>query len=73
MSKKVLVITTHLPAIPNWIKINSNITVPLPLKSAKELAAKLLEVDEDMEVEIQFETGKDASVAFKYEMKKEKE
>ncbi len=69
MTKKSLIITTHLPAIPNWIKINSSITVPLPLKSAKELAAKLLEVKEDMEIEIHFETGKDASIGFKYEMK----
>jgi hypothetical protein len=48
MPKKVLRITTHLPAIPNWLKINNSITIPLPLKSAKELATKLLEVKEDL-------------------------
>ena len=42
MANKVIIITAHLPAIPDWLKINNSITVPLPLKSAKELAKKLL-------------------------------
>jgi hypothetical protein len=71
MPKKVLKITTHLPAIPNWLKINNSITIPLPLKSAKELAAKLLEVKEDIEIELNLATGKEASVEIKYELKNE--
>ena len=69
MPKKVLKITAHLPAIPEWLKINNSITIPLPLKSAKELAKKLLEVQEDAEIEINFATGKESSVEIKYETK----
>jgi hypothetical protein len=71
MPKKVLKITTHLPSIPDWLKINSSITIPLPLKSAKEMAKKLLEVEEDVEIELNFSTGKEATVEIKYEPKKE--
>ena len=71
MPKKVLKITTHLPAIPDWLKINNSITLPLPLKSAKELAKKLLEVQEDVEIELNFATGKKTTVEIKYEPKKE--
>jgi hypothetical protein len=71
MPKNVLKITTHLSAIPNWLKINNSITIPLPLKSAKELAKKLLEVQEDVEIEINFATGKETSVEIKYEPKQE--
>jgi hypothetical protein len=71
MSKKVLTITTHLPAIPNWLKINNSITIPLPLKNAKELAKRLLEVQEDAEIELNIVTGKEATVEIKYESKKE--
>jgi len=49
MANKVIKITAHLPAIPEWLKINNSITIPLPLKSAKELAQKLLEVQGDAE------------------------
>jgi len=69
MPKKVLKITTHLPAIPNWLKIDSSISIPLPLKKAKELAEKLLEVQEDVEIELNFASGKDATVEIKYELK----
>ncbi len=72
MPKKVLKITTHLKAIPDWLKINNSITIPLPLKSAKELAKKLLEVQEDVEVELNFATGKETSVEIKYEPKENK-
>jgi len=71
MPKKVLKITTHLPAIPDWLKINNSITLPLPLKSAKELAKKLLEVQEDVEIEVNFSTGKEPNLQIKYETKKE--
>ena len=71
MPKKVLKITTHLPAIPNWLKINNSITFPMPLKSAKELANKLLEVKEDIEIQLNFAAGKETTVEIKYESKKE--
>ncbi len=71
MPKKVLKITTHLSHIPDWLKINNTITIPLPLKSAKELAKKLLEVQEDAEIELNFATGKETNVEIKYESKKE--
>jgi hypothetical protein len=71
MPNKVLKINTHLPVIPDWLKINNTITVPLPLKSAKELAKKLLEVQEDVEIELSFSTGKETTVEIKYESKKE--
>jgi hypothetical protein len=71
MPKKVLKITTHLPVIPGWLKINNSITIPLPLQSAKELAKKLLEIQEDAEIELNIVTGKETSVEIKYELKKE--
>jgi hypothetical protein len=70
MPKKVLKITTHFPAIPDWLKINNSITIPLPLKSAKELASKLLEVKEDIEIKLNFASGKETSVEIKYELQK---
>jgi hypothetical protein len=70
---KVLKITTHLPAIPNWLKLNSSIVIPLPLKKAKELASKLLEVKEDIEIEINLATGKEAKVEIKYETEEAKD
>ena len=71
MPKNVLRITTHLPSIPGWLKINNSITIPLPLKSAKELAKKLLEVQEDVEIELNLATGKETNVEIKFELKKE--
>jgi hypothetical protein len=71
MPKKVLRITTHLKAIPDWLKINSAIAIPLPLKKAKELATKLLEVQEDVEIEFNFATGKETIVDIKFEPKEE--
>ena len=71
MPEKVLKITTHLPAIPDWLKVNNSITIPLPLRSAKELARKLLEVQEDIEIELNFATGKETTVEIKFEPKKE--
>jgi hypothetical protein len=67
MTNKIITITTHLPAIPDWLKINSYITVPLPLKSAKELAQKLMEIRDDVEIELNFASGKKTTVEIKYE------
>jgi hypothetical protein len=66
MTRKVLKINTHIPAIPKWLKINNSITFPLPLKSAKELAAKLLEVQEDIEIELNIAGGKETKVEIKF-------
>jgi hypothetical protein len=73
MQKAVLRINTRLPAIPSWLKIDNSITFPLPLKKAKELAAKLMEVQDDIDVEFNFTGGKDALVEIKFEGKKEPE
>jgi hypothetical protein len=69
MTKKVIKITTHLPAIPDWLKISKSIVIPLPLKTAKELAKKLLEIQEDVEIELNFTPGKEPDVEIKYETK----
>ena len=69
MPKKVFKITTHLPGVPNWLKIDNSITIPLPLKTAKELAQKLLEVQDDVEIELNFASGKETTVEIKYETK----
>jgi hypothetical protein len=69
MTRKIVKIITHLPSIPNWLKIDNSITIPLPLKSAKELAQKLLEMQDDVEIEISFASGKETSVELKYESK----
>jgi len=71
MSNKIIKITTHLPAIPDWLKINSSINIPIPLKKAKELAAKLMEIKDDVEIELNFASGKNSEVEIKYESKKE--
>jgi hypothetical protein len=73
MPKKVIKITTHLAAIPSWLKINNSISFNLPLQSSKELATKLLEIREDVEVEINFATGKEPSVEINYESRKDTE
>ena len=62
MTQKVIKINTHLPVIPDWLKISKSINFKIPLKTAKELAAKLAEVKEDVEVEINFTTGKEVGV-----------
>jgi hypothetical protein len=69
MSKTVIKINTHLAAIPNWLKIDNSITIPLPLKSAKELAKKLLDMQDDAEIELSFASGKQTLVEIKYEQK----
>ena len=56
MANKIIKIIAHLPAIPDWLKIDNSITVPLPMKSAKELAQKLLAVDDDVEINWESET-----------------
>jgi hypothetical protein len=70
MANKVIKITAHLPAIPEWLKINNSITIPLPLKSAKELAQKLLEIQGDAEIKINFESGKKTLVEIDWDSEK---
>ena len=72
MQNKVIQITTHLPAIPEWLKINNSITIPLPVKKAKELAQKLLEVGDDVVIKLDFASGKETSVEIKYELEQKK-
>ena len=67
MAKKIIKISTHLPAIPDWLKINNSIIIPVPLKNAKELAQKLLEVDDDVEIKLNFVSGKKTAVEIQYE------
>jgi hypothetical protein len=67
MPKKVLKISAQMPSIPDWLKINNSITLPLPFKSARELAKKLLEVKGDVEIELNFAPSKETSVEIKYE------
>jgi hypothetical protein len=66
----VIKITAHLPAIPEWLKINNSITIPLPLKSAKELAQKLLEVQGDAEIKLNFASGKKTVVEIDWDSEK---
>ncbi|MFY9813363.1 MAG: hypothetical protein WBQ62_06125 [Dehalococcoidales bacterium] len=70
MGNKVIIITAHLPAIPDWLKINNSITVPLPLKSAKELAQKLLEIEGDAEIKLNFASGKKTIVEISWDSEK---
>jgi hypothetical protein len=70
MPKKVLKINAQLPAMPSWLKINNSLSFPLPLKSAKELASKLLEIKEDVEIELNFASGKKTTVEIVYGIKK---
>ena len=70
MANKVINITAHLPAIPEWLKINNTITIPLPLKSAKELAQKLLEVQGDVEIKLNFASGKKTTVEINWDSEK---
>ena len=69
MSKKIT-INTHLPAIPNWLKIDNTISFPLTLTKAKELAKKLSDVDEDVEILLNLSSGKEVKVEVKYESQK---
>ena len=73
MANKVIKIVVHLPAIPDWLKINNSITVPLPLKSAKELAQKLLEVQSDVEIKLNFASGKKTTVEINWESENKEE
>ena len=72
MAKKIVKISTHLPAIPDWLKINNSIIIPVPLKNAKELAQKLLEVDDDVEIKLNFVSGKKTEVEIQYESESKK-
>ena len=70
MATKVIKIIAHLPAIPDWLKINNSITIPLPVKSAKELAQKLMEVQDDVEIKLNFASGKKTTVEIDWESEK---
>ena len=70
MANKVIKITVYVPAIPDWLKINSSITIPLPLKKAKELAQKLLEVQDDVEIKLNFASGKKTNVEINWDSEK---
>jgi hypothetical protein len=70
MANKVIKITANLPIIPDWLKINNSITIPLPLKSAKELAQKLLEIQGDAEIKLNFASGKKTIVEIDWESEK---
>ena len=70
MANKVIKITAYIPAIPDWLKINSSITIPLPLKNAKELAQKLLEVQDDVEIKLNFASGKKTNVEINWDSEK---
>jgi hypothetical protein len=72
MAKKIIKISAHLPAIPDWLKINNSIIIPVPLKNAKELAQKLLEVDDDVEIKLNFVSGKKTAVEIQYESESKK-
>ena len=72
MAKKIIKISTHLLAIPDWLKINNSIIIPVPLKKAKELAQKLLEVDDDVEIKLNFVSGKKTAVEIQYESESKK-
>jgi len=52
------------------LKTNSSITVPLPLKNAKELAQKLLEVQDDVEIKLNFASGKKTNVEINWDSEK---
>jgi hypothetical protein len=67
MANKIIKIIAHLPAIPDWLKIDNSITVPLPMKSAKELAQKLLAFDDDVEIKLNFASGKKTTVEINWE------
>jgi hypothetical protein len=67
MANKVINIVARLPAIPDWLKINNSITFPLPLKKAKELAQKLLEVQGDVEIKLNFASGEKTTVEINWE------
>ena len=68
MTNKTINITAHLPAMPDWLKINNSITIPLPVNAAKELAQKLLEVQDDAEIKLSFVSGKKTMVEIDWAM-----
>jgi hypothetical protein len=71
MSKQVIKITAHLPSIPDWLKLNGSVKIPISLKKAKELAQKLLDVKEEAEIELNFASGQKTELEIKYESTKE--
>ncbi len=67
MTNRIIKIIARLPVIPDWLKINNSITIPLPVKSAKELAQKLMEVKEDVEIKLNFASGKQPTVEISWD------
>ena len=59
MANNIITVNAHLRVLPNWLTINNKVSFSLPLKRAKELAKKLLEADDAVEIEINFSNGKE--------------
>ena len=68
MADRTIRIDAQIPRVPEWLKINGSITIPLPLKSVRELAQKLAEVAEgdNVNLELSFAKGKGVVIDFKY-------
>lgn len=65
--KKIIKINTRVPRVPQWLKIDHTMKLRIPIKKAKELANRLLEMDDDVDVQIRFGSGDKGSVDFRYE------
>ncbi len=59
MANNIITVNAHLQVLPKWLTINNKVSFSLPLKSAKDLAKKLLEADDSVEIEINFSNGKE--------------
>ena len=59
MSNKLITVNAHLSMLPKWLTINNTVTFSLPLKNAKDLAKRLLEAQDTVDIEIKFSSGKD--------------
>jgi len=49
------------------LKINNSITFSLPLNSVKDLAKKLAEAENDIDVQLNLSTGEKLNVEIKFE------
>jgi hypothetical protein len=59
LANNIITVNAHLQVLPKWLTINNKVSFSLPLKSAKELAKKLLEADDVVEIELNFSSGKE--------------
>ena len=68
MAERTIRVNAQLPGVPEWLKINGSVVIPLPLKSVREMAQKLAEVAEgdSVNLEISFAKGKGVTLDFKY-------